>query len=489
MISEFLLGKIDRKDLLYDKAYIGGKWVSSSSNETISVINPATGAEIATIPNLTDNDVQHAIDAAKVAFITWSELLPRERANLLRNWHDLILDNTDDLAKILTAEQGKPLHEAIGEIKYAASFVEWFAEEAARIHGDVYPVDRPDVRYLGMKEPIGVTAAITPWNFPSSMVTRKTAPALAAGCTLILKPSDHTPLSALALAYLANEAGISKGVFNVVTGNAKVIGKKLCDSKDVRKLSFTGSTETGKALYTQCGTTLKKLSLELGGNAPFIVFDDANLELAAEGLSSLKSRSTGQACTSANRIFIHESVYDAFIKLVIAEYSKLVMCDGFDKECEQGPLISYDSVKRVASLVEEAVAAGGRILYQGNAPQIGCFFPTTVIEVPDVNLRIHGEEIFGPVIAIYKFSTDEELIKKANNTDYGLSAYFFSNNKSRIWNIAKALEFGMVGINSSKLSNAAIPFGGVKFSGFGREGSKYGIEEFMHIKYYCFGDI
>ena len=487
MISDFILSKVTRKDLLYDKSLINGEWIES--NETFPVLNPANGKQIASVSSINIKNVKKSIEIAKLAFTKWKTVLPKKRADLLRKWYDLIIENKEDLAIIITAEEGKPLIDAKAEIEYAASFVEWFAEEAKRIHGDVFPVNKPNVRYLGIKEPIGVVAAITPWNFPSAMITRKVAPALAAGCSIVLKPAEETPLSALALAYLAIEAGFPKGVLNVITGDPKMIGKELCDNKDIRKISFTGSTEVGKHLYRESAGTLKKLSLELGGNSPFIVFDDADIELAAEGLIRLKERNTGQSCTCANRVFVHENIYNTFVDLIKSKYGKLIVNDGFANNSQQGPLINQAAVDKVTRLVEEAVAKGGKILYQSKVPEGKCYYPTTIIELPNTDVDIFHEEIFGPVIALYKFSSDEELLIQANDTDYGLAAYFYTNNKSRVWNIAEQLEYGMVGINESRISNEVIPFGGIKNSGFGREGSKYGIEEFMYLKYYSMGDI
>ncbi len=490
MLSDFILSKVQNKKLLSDKAYIGGKWCESDSGAEVNIINPSTNEIIATIPDMAAIETKRAIDAASEAFKSWKEVLPKDKASILRRWYDLMILNQQDLVNILVAENGKPFKDALGEFKYAAAFIEWFAEEAKRIHGDVYPVDRTHHRYLGVKEPFGVVAAITPWNFPYAMITRKASPAIAAGCTIVLKPSEETPLCALALAKLAEEAGMPKGVLNIVTGYPQAIGKEMTENHLVKKLSFTGSTHVGKFLYKECAPTVKKLSLELGGNAPFIVFDDANIDLAVDGLLALKTRNTGQACTSANRVFVHKNIAKTFADKLVKKFSPLKVGDGFDHNSDQGPLINSKAVEKVTKLVADAVKNGAKILYQGDAlVGKGSFYPVTVISVPSTELEICKEEIFGPVVALYEFATDDEIIAKANNTDYGLASYFYTSDKSRVWNIASKLEFGMVGINESMISNEFIPFGGVKNSGFGIEGSKYGIDEFLKLKYYCMGDI
>lgn len=487
MLDDFILSKVKRKDLLYDRALINGRWIGAK--DVISVDNPATGKQIATVPSLEVVDIKKAVEAAKLAFTKWKKVLPKEKAYLLRKWYNLIIENKEDLAAIITAESGKPLVDALNEVEYAASFVEWFAEEAKRVYGDVFPINKPNVRYLGIKEPIGVAAAITPWNFPAAMVTRKISPALAAGCTVILKPSGETPLSALALAHLAIEAELPKGVLNIVTGKSQKIGLEFCSNNDIRKISFTGSTEIGKYLYQQSASTLKRLSLELGGNAPFIVFDDANLELAAEGLARLKERNTGQSCISANRIFVHEKIYNKFKDIIIEKYSKLVVSDGFDCNANQGPLINEKAVIKIKDLIQDSLSKGGKILYQGKTPGGKCYYPVTIIELPNAEVDIARQEIFGPVITLYKFNSEQELITQVNSSNYGLAAYLYSDDKSKIWKVTEQLEFGMVGINEARISNEITPFGGIKHSGFGREGSKYGIDEFTHIKYYAMGGI
>lgn len=489
MISQFLSQKINNQGLLVDRAYINGQWCNSDIDKIVEVINPATDQVIATVPDLGISQVKLAIESAALAFAQWRHYLPKDRARILRRWYELILANQQDLVTILTAENGKPLADANREFNYAAPFVEWYAEEAKRIHGDIYPVDRSQHMYLGVKEPIGVVAAITPWNFPYAMVTRKAAPALAAGCTIVLKPSEETPLSALALAKLAEEAGMPAGVFNVVTGYPKAIGEELTSNSLVRKVSFTGSTAIGKLLYSQCASTVKKMSLELGGNGPLIVCEDADLDLAVTGLIAGKTRNTGQACTTINRTYLHRSIAEEFTIKLIAQYQALKLGDGFDPQINQGPLINHKAVEKVERLVSNAVANGGQILYQSSRPAVGSFYPLTIIKLPHDSLAISCEEIFGPVIALYEYEDLDQVIKQANATDYGLAAYFYTSNKQRIWQIAKQLDYGMIGINETILSNEFIPFGGVKQSGFGIEGSKYGIEEFLKIKYYCMGDL
>jgi succinate-semialdehyde dehydrogenase/glutarate-semialdehyde dehydrogenase len=490
MLSDFLLSKVKNKKLLSDKAYIGGKWCDSDSGSVVNIFDPSNDEVIATIPDMGATETKRAIDAASKAFKIWKMVLPKDKASILRRWYDLMILNQQDLVNILVAENGKPLKDALGEFKYAASFVEWFAEEAKRIYGDIYPVDRTHHRYLGVKEPFGVVAAITPWNFPYAMITRKAPPAIAAGCTIVLKPSEETPLCALALAKLAEEAGMPEGVLNIVTGYPQAIGKEMTENNIVKKLSFTGSTQIGKLLYKECADSVKKLSLELGGNAPFIVFDDANIDLAVDGLMAVKTRNTGQACTSANRVFVHKNIVRIFADKLVKKISALKVGNGFDSNSDQGPLINKKSVEKVTRLVEDAVKNGAKILYQSELLiSKGYFYPVTVISVPNVELEICREEIFGPVIALYEFASDEEVIEKANSTNYGLASYFYTSDKSRVWSVADKLEFGMVGINESMISNEVIPFGGVKHSGFGIEGSKHALDEFLKLKYYCMGDI
>jgi succinate-semialdehyde dehydrogenase / glutarate-semialdehyde dehydrogenase len=475
---------IQNKALIKPYSFINGRWLNKTNTENIKVINPANDQIIATIPCVTEEQILEAITSSSDAFTIWKKTEASERSIMLRKWYDLIKDNAQDLAKIMTIEQGKPIKESLAEIKYGNAFIEWFAEESKRIHGDIYPNNYNTNKLLGVKEPIGVTAAITPWNFPFAMVTRKIAPALAAGCTIILKPSEETPLTALALTELAVKAGFPKGVFNVLIGDPDKIGKILCTHNTIRKLSFTGSTQIGKLLYKQCASSMKKLSLELGGNAPFIVFQDADINKAAQDLVTAKSRNTGQSCTNVNRVLVHQEIYNDFTKLVIKEYKKLNIATGIENK-DQGPLINEKSVKKIQHLIKDSTDKGAKLLYQSKCPTGQCFYPLTVIEIPNYNLDIAKEEIFGPVIALYQFSDYENMIKFANNTNYGLAAYFYTNNQETMWNTAENLEFSMIGINETAIANETIPFGGMKHSGFGYEGSKYGIEEYLHIKHYC----
>lgn len=472
------------KTLLKTASFINGEWQNKLGEKNLEIFNPADGHIIAAIQQVNEKEVSEAITGSLSAFNLWKKTLPTERASILRKWYDLINNNINDIATIMTLEQGKPIKESLAEIKYGNAFVEWFAEEAKRIHGDIYPNNYGTNKYIGIKEPIGVTAAITPWNFPFAMITRKISPALAAGCTVILKPSEETPLTALALAELARQAGLPNGVLNVLVGNPDMIGKILCENNTVRKLSFTGSTEVGKLLYKQCSSSLKKLSLELGGNAPFIVFKDANIKQAATSLVAAKSRNTGQSCTNINRVVVHQDVFDVFSKLVIEEYSKLEIAAGLDDK-NQGPLINTKAIQKIEALITDAIKNGAKILYQGKTPSGQCFYPLTIIESSRYDIKIAQEEIFGPVIVLYKFTDYEQMIEFANNTNYGLAAYFFSNNNEIIWQTMKDLEFAMIGVNDFAIASETIPFGGIKHSGFGYEGSKYGIEEYLHIKYCC----
>ncbi len=475
--------------LLKSQSYIDGAWVNADAATTFVVDNPADGTIIAEVTNCGAAETRRAIEAANKALPAWRALTPKARAAILRKWFDLIIANADDLAQILTAEQGKPLAEAKGEITYGASFIEWFAEEGKRVYGDVIPATLPDKRLMVLKQAIGVTAAITPWNFPNAMITRKVAPALAAGCTMVLKPAEQTPLSALALAVLAERAGIPNGVFSVVTGDADAapaIGGELCANPIVRKLSFTGSTEVGRTLMRQCAPTIKKLSLELGGNAPFIVFDDADLEAAADGLMLCKFRNAGQTCVSANRIYVQAGVYDAFAEKVQSRMATLKVGVGTGEGNNVGPLIDAQAVAKVAEHVADAVAHGATILAGGKMHPLGGRFytPTLLTNVP-VGAKVSCVETFGPVAPLIKFTSDDEVVRLANDTEFGLAAYFFARDVSRVFKIAEALETGMVGINTGIFSNEVAPFGGVKQSGLGREGSKYGIEDYVEIKYLC----
>ena len=485
-MSENLNILVKNKSLLKNTSLINGSWQKQSNKDLLEVYNPANHNLIASIPCVSTDQISEAIIGSKQAFNIWKKTSPHKRANILKNWFDLIQKNADDLATIMTIEQGKPVAESLAELKYGNAFVEWFAEEAKRIQGDIYPNNYSTNKLLGIKEPIGVTAAITPWNFPLAMITRKVSPAIAAGCTVILKPSEETPLTALALAELAIEAGFPKGVLNVLIGDAQKIGQMLCENNIIRKLSFTGSTQIGKLLYKQCAPSIKKLSLELGGNAPFIVFKDADISKAASDLSKAKSRNTGQSCTNVNRVLVHADIYDDFVAKTVKEYSKLKIGNGLDNK-DQGPLINTDSVKKVERLITDAKKNGAKVIYQSKHPEGKCFYPLTIIEVPDYDLAIAQEEIFGPVIALYKFTNYDKMIQFANSTNYGLAAYFYSTNPNTIWQASADLEFGMIGVNDTAIANETIPFGGVKHSGFGYEGSKYGIEEYLHIKYCCLG--
>jgi succinate-semialdehyde dehydrogenase / glutarate-semialdehyde dehydrogenase len=475
--------------LLRTQSFIDGEWVNAADGNIFSVDNPADGSAVADVANCGVAETNRAIHAANAALPAWRALTAKARAVILRQWFDLILANANDLAQILTAEQGKPLSEAKGEIIYGASFIEWFSEEGKRIYGDVIPATMPDRRLIVLKQAIGVTAAITPWNFPNAMITRKVAPALAAGCTMVLKPAEQTPLSALALAVLAERAGVPKGVLNVVTGNAVaavVIGKELCANPIVRKLSFTGSTEVGRILMAQCAPTIKKLSLELGGNAPFIVFDDANLDAAVDGIMQCKFRNAGQTCVSANRIYVAASVHDAFADKLRTKMSDLRVGRGTEVGINVGPLIDEAAVAKVSEHVADAVALGAIVLCGGKLHSLGGRFytPTLLANVP-IAAKISHVETFGPVAPLIKFQTDDEVVALANNSEFGLAAYFYSRDVSRIFKVAEALEVGMVGVNTGIFSNEVAPFGGIKQSGLGREGSKYGIEDYVEMKYLC----
>ncbi|KVE99149.1 NAD-dependent succinate-semialdehyde dehydrogenase [Burkholderia vietnamiensis] len=477
-------------DLLKTQCYVNGEWVSAHTGETLEVTNPATGELIATVPCMSQRETRAAVDAANNAWSKWRSHTAKERSVILRRWYELMIENIDDLALILTTEQGKPLAEARGEIQYAASFVEWFAEEAKRTYGDVIPTVAQDKRLVVVKEPVGVCAAITPWNFPAAMVTRKVGPALAAGCTMIVRPADATPLSALALAVLAERAGVPAGVLNVLTGSSRVIGAELTGNPIVRKLSFTGSTPVGSALMAQCAPTLKKLSLELGGNAPFIVFDDADLDQAVAGAIASKYRNSGQTCVCTNRFYVHDRVYDEFARRLCIAVNALKVGRGTDDGVTQGPLINEEAVRKVESHLEDAVGKGARILTGGKRHALGqSFFEPTVLADVTSDMLVANDETFGPLAPLFRFSTDEEVIALANATEFGLASYFYSRDISRVWRVAEALEYGMVGINTGLISNEVAPFGGIKQSGFGREGSRYGIDEYQTIKYLCVGGV
>jgi succinate-semialdehyde dehydrogenase/glutarate-semialdehyde dehydrogenase len=479
----------DRR-LFQEACYIDGQWVQAESGQTIGVDNPATGKIIGRIPKLSAAETRRAVAAADHAFPPWSKKTAKERAAILRRWFDLMVENQEDLARLMTIEQGKPLAESRGEVAYAAAFLEWFGEEAKRVYGDTIPQHQADKRIVVIKQPIGVVACITPWNFPLAMITRKAGPALGAGCTVVVKPASQTPFSALALAELAERAGVPKGVFNIVTGSAKEIGAELTSNPLVRKLSFTGSTEVGKVLMSQCAATVKKLSLELGGNAPFIVFDDADLDAAVEGAIASKFRNTGQTCVCTNRILVHDRVYDAFATKLAAAVMMLKPAHGLTAGATQGPLIDDAAVEKVESHIRDAQSKGAKVLVGGRRHALGGrFFEPTVLTDVTPQMAVAREETFGPVAPLFRFRTEAEAIGLANDTEFGLAAYFYGRDIARVWRVAEALEYGIVGINTGLISTEVAPFGGMKESGLGREGSKYGMHEFIEIKYLCFGGI
>ena len=476
--------------LFREQCYIDGAWVAADSKKTFPVDNPASGEIIGNVPDMGVAETKRAIEAADKAWPAWRAKTAKERAAILRKWFDLMMANQDDLGLILTSEQGKPLAEAKGEIAYGASFVEWFAEEAKRIYGDVIPQHQADKRILVLKQPIGVSAMITPWNFPNAMITRKAAPALAAGCTVVIKPAEQTPFSALAMAELAERAGIPKGVFNVITGDAPTIGKEMCANPTVRKVSFTGSTEVGRILMRQSADTIKKLSLELGGNAPFIVFDDADLDAAVEGAIASKYRNAGQTCVCANRIYVQDTVYDAFAAKLAEKVKEFKVGIGTEAGVIIGPLIDQQGMKKVEEHVADATAKGAKVMLGGKAhSRGGLFFEPTILTGVTQQMRVSNEETFGPVAPLYRFKTDDEAIAMANATEFGLAGYFYSRDIGRVFRAAEQMETGMVCVNSGILSTEVAPFGGVKQSGLGREGSKYGIEEYLEVKYLLLGGI
>lgn len=482
----------DLKDprLFREACYVDGSWVHAASGNTLDVDNPATLEIIGGVPKLGTAETRRAIEAGHAAFPAWSKKTAKERAAVLRRWFELMMQNQEDLARLMTLEQGKPLTESRGEVAYAASFLEWFGEEAKRIYGDTIPQHQADKRLMVSKQPVGVVACITPWNFPLAMITRKAGPAIAAGCTVVLKPAEQTPFSALALAELAERAGVPKGVFNVITGDPKEIGPELTSNPTVRKLSFTGSTEVGKLLMAQCAGTIKKISLELGGNAPFIVFDDADLEAAVEGAIASKYRNTGQTCVCANRLLIQDSIYDAFAEKLATAVKRLKPASGLEPDATQGPLIDDAAVAKVESHIRDAQSKGAKILAGGKRHARGRrFFEPTILSEATPQMLLAREETFGPVAPLFRFKSESEAIALANDTEYGLAAYFYGRDIARIWRAAEALEYGIIGINTGIISTEVAPFGGVKESGLGREGSKYGIEEYLEIKYLCFGGI
>ena len=478
---------IKDKSLLRSEAYINGEWIKKET--TFSVYNPYDQVKIAEVSNCSQVDTESAVTAADHAFQIWSNYTANKRSRILRNWYELIIENVTDLAHILTIEQGKPLQEAIGEIKYGASYIEWFAEEAKRVYGDVIPGQSRKNRITVIKQPVGIVGAITPWNFPSAMITRKVAPALAAGCTVIVKPSEYTPLSALALAELSDRAGFPKGVINIVTTkDAAAIGESLTSNSKVKKISFTGSTPVGKIVLKQSADQIKKVTLELGGNAPFIVFADADIDAAVSGCYDSKFRNGGQTCVCTNRIFLHESIHNEFIEKFANKVKSIKTGYGLDKGVEIGPMINENAVIKDINLIKDATNKGAKVI-AGGIRKKGLFIEPTILCNIDSSMDIFSSEIFGPIAAIYKFNSESEVIEMANNTKYGLASYFYGRDYKLIWRVAEALEFGMVGINTGLMSTVAAPFGGIKESGFGREGSKYGIDEYLNIKYMCWGGV
>ena len=474
--------------LFRQQCYINGQWCDAEDGSTFTVSNPATDDNLGTAPRMGEAETRQAIDAAHAAFPAWRDLPAAQRASLLETWHDLMMEHQDDLGRLMTLEQGKPLAEAKGEIAYAASFLKWFAEEARRAYGDTIPAPKPGQRIVVIKQPIGVTAAITPWNFPSSMITRKAGAALAAGCTMVVKPASATPYSALALAELAERAGIPAGVFNVITGSAGAISTALTDSSIVRKLSFTGSTEVGSKLMAQCAKHIQKVSLELGGNAPFIVFDDANLDKAVEGAMASKFRNTGQTCVCVNRFLVQDSIHDAFVEKLKTAIEAMKVGDGLEEGVSQAALINRDAADKVMEHLEDALGKGAKVVTGGQRHERGgSFVQPTLITGVTTDAQLCQEETFGPLAAVIPFNTEEDAIRPANDTPYGLAAYFYSDNIHRCWRVAEALESGMVGVNEGLISNAAAPFGGVKESGLGREGSHQGMDEYLEDKYLCMG--
>ncbi|HEX8047563.1 NAD-dependent succinate-semialdehyde dehydrogenase [Rhizobium sp.] len=476
---------------LRDAGYINGVWTAGGATKTFDVINPATGEVLASLPDMGAAETTAAIDAAYAAQAAWAARPAKERSAILRKWFDLMVANADELGAILTAEMGKPLPEARGEILYAASYVEWYAEEAKRIYGETIPAPSNDKRMLVIRQPVGVVGTITPWNFPAAMIARKVAPALAVGCTVVSKPAEQTPLSAIALAVLAEQAGIPAGVFNVIVGvDGPAIGRELCGNAKVRKISFTGSTEVGRILMRQCSDQIKKVSLELGGNAPFIVFDDADLEAAVEGAIASKYRNAGQTCVCANRIYVQSNVYDAFAAKLAAKVAELAVGDGFMPGVSIGPLIDEQGVAKAEDHVRDAIAKGAKVMLGGKRIDgAGTFFAPTILTGIDRTMKVAREETFGPVAPLFRFETVEDVIAQANDTEFGLAAYFFAGDLKKVWRVAEALEYGMVGINTGLMSAETAPFGGIKQSGLGREGSRHGADDYLEMKYLCIGNL
>jgi succinate-semialdehyde dehydrogenase/glutarate-semialdehyde dehydrogenase len=482
--------QINDLSLFREQCYVDGQWATADNGATFDVLNPADGSKLGEVPQMGQTETARAIDAAAAALPAWASKPAKERSKVLRCWYELILENQKDLATVMTAEMGKPMAEALGEIVYGASFVEWFAEEAKRIYGDTIPAPSGDRRIFVIKQPVGVVASITPWNFPNAMITRKCSPALAAGCSVVIKPAEDTPFSALALAELAERAGIPKGVINIVTGNPVEIGGEMTSNPKVRKLSFTGSTPVGKLLMKQCADTVKKVSMELGGNAPFIVFDDADLDAAVAGAMASKYRNTGQTCVCANRFLVQDGVYEIFTEKLAKAVGTLSVGFGLTSEATQGPLINKKALEKVEALVGDAIDKGAKVILGGKRSGLGhTFYEPTILINTDTSMRMASEEIFGPVAPLYRFKTEEEAVTMANDTPFGLAAYFYSRDIGRVWRVSEALEYGMVGANEGTISSEVAPFGGVKESGVGREGSKYGIEEFLEIKYMCLGGL
>lgn len=478
------------KSLFRQQCYIDGAWADADSGDTISVNNPASDEILGTVPKMGANETRRAIEAANAAWPAWRAKTAKERADIIRRWFTLMLENQDDLGLLMTSEQGKPLPEAKGEVAYAASFLEWFAEEGRRAYGEVIPPHMADRRIVVIKEPIGVCAAITPWNFPAAMITRKAGPALAAGCPMVVKPASATPFSALALAELAERAGIPKGVFSVVTGSAGAIGGEMTSNPIVRKLTFTGSTEIGKKLMEQCAGTVKKVSMELGGNAPFIVFDDADLDAAVEGAMVSKYRNAGQTCVCANRLLVQDGIYDAFAAKLAEAVTGLKVGSGIDEGVSQGPLIDMAAVAKVEEHIADALSKGARVMVGGSRHELGhSFFQPTILADVDTSMKVTKEETFGPLAPLFRFKTEEEAVQMANDTEFGLAAYFFSRDMGRVWRVSEGLEYGIVGANVGIISTEIAPFGGVKESGIGREGAHHGLDEFMEVKYICMGGI
>ncbi|WP_415237646.1 NADP-dependent succinate-semialdehyde dehydrogenase [Sneathiella sp.] len=476
--------------LFRQQGLIDGKWCDADSGAKFAVTNPATGDVMGTVPEMGAAETKRAIDAAKKAMPAWAGLTAKERATILRKWHDLMIENTDDLARLMTMEMGKPLAEAKGEVAYAASFIEWFAEEGKRIYGDTIPEHQSDKRIIVLKQPIGVTAAITPWNFPIAMITRKAAPALAAGCPMVIKPAEMTPYSAFAMAVLAERAGVPAGILSVLTGVPQDIGGEMTSNPDVAKLTFTGSTATGKLLMEQCAATVKKTSMELGGNAPFIVFDDADLDDAVEAALASKYRNAGQTCVCANRLYVQEGVYDEFAKRLAEKVKGMKVGNGLEEGVTQGPLINENAVKKVESHIEDALSKGAKILVGGKRHELGqTFFEPTILTGATTDMTVAREETFGPMAPLFKFKEEDEVIALANDTEFGLAAYLCARDIGRIWRVSEGLEYGIVGINTGIISTEVAPFGGVKQSGIGREGSKYGLDDYLEIKYMCLGGL